>query len=369
MSKHKILVISLGALFVVAVGFFVRTVTISYYTKSMPEVSGDTVPKTREDEVQQILTSAEGDRLQNLQGRLLDFFVSPGMDVLMKKVQQGLDNGTYGINECHRIMHVLGHGAYRTGDADFARMARADSFVCGHGYQHGVEAQIALTSHNAVGDLHAFCAALQNVRPGTTCYHGVGHEEMQTIQKIQPSLEFCDKILPNSPVADMTDCYKGVFSQYAFLIAGVDGDTGTPFPGGAKISLPTAHPLEFCASFKVLYQGACASQLSRLLYDTHRDGAFAQCLQKKFSSLLQENCVSIIAAVAAQQAFARKELIRMPNVIQTSTTAVQRQYLQGTLGEYWALKNSGVAVEMAEFCREFVKAELFDTCKKATGTI
>lgn len=317
-------------------------------------------------EFETLLKESEGDRLIKLQPRLREFIDILGIDLVMNGVKKGLADNSYNINDCHRVLHLVGHFAYTANETDIVTLARKDANLCGHAYQHGIEAQISLTSSDPVADLHAFCGAMQNTQPGYVCYHGVGHEQMLNTLDVEKSLASCDQLGLNSPTSDLSDCYNGVFSEYAFQLEGVDGDTGTPFPGGPELVSTFKNPLDYCMSVNLKYQSSCAAQLSRILLDdSTAEIALSECLQDIYPVFLQAGCIRNVIAVIAQGILATDIPLSVHRLILDESVDIKNEYIAGAAGEYRALRHSGVQKDFLYFCNSFTEETDKNECKSS----
>lgn len=318
-----------------------------------------------EDLLNKIKTVSQQDRnaFPVLQSEVVQYAKQYGINPTMKILRESFVSNSLSINNCHNLVHVVGHLAYQPFQTDFVKLAQADYDLCGRAYQHGIEAEITLRANEPINELHQFCAAMQTVNPGITCYHGVGHAKMGDTLSIPNSLSYCDQLISNGPVFDVTDCYKGIFSELAFQIAGVDGDTGIPFPGGSRIKKSFENPLDLCSKLKAIYQYACGSQLSRLLLDSLDNASgFRECTNIKYSIELRAACVQILSAIISQGVFT-KQTSFVPDIQENSWPKEVRQaYIKGIAGEFWAQTNSGKKLNSQDICDKFSISSDKDYC-------
>jgi hypothetical protein len=310
-----------------------------------------------------ILIEPNENRTVTLQPKVAQYISELGIDTVMDMVKSGLINNFYDINECHTILHLVGHFAYVQDDTDFLKYMIKDADICGGSYLHGLEAQIALSSSQPLVDLPKFCAVV--IDKTGYCYHGVGHEQMAKTLNVDEALDACNLLGEVSPGVDLTQCFKGVFSEYAFQLAGVDGDTGILFSNGPELKASFTHPLDFCSSLKLIYHSACASQLSRWSIENgvEPELALEQCLREKYSVTLQIGCVEIISAIIAQHQFANDQPLSASQSILRQSNEIKRAHMAGVAGEYWALHGSGIVRDFSFFCESFILKDDERNCK------
>jgi hypothetical protein len=106
-------------------------------------------------------------------------------------------------NECHGIVHQLGHEAFEVfGFQDAMRMQDA---LCGGGYVHGIiEARFGMLNETQIlGVLPSLCE-----EGNSACFHGLGHGLMiTTYLDTDASLAYCDLLADDG----RSDCYDGVW--------------------------------------------------------------------------------------------------------------------------------------------------------------
>lgn len=114
-----------------------------------------------------------------------------------------LENEPINHNECHGMVHEVGHEAFEIFGFDKA-MEYQDG-LCGSGYIHGViEAKFGyLDTKNILNELSTICTDNKSA-----CFHGVGHGLMIVNDlDITKSLEYCDKLTK----IGQKNCYEGVW--------------------------------------------------------------------------------------------------------------------------------------------------------------
>ncbi len=106
-------------------------------------------------------------------------------------------------NECHGIMHQLGHESFEV--FGFQEAMRAQDALCGGGYVHGIiEARFGLLNEKEIlGVLPTLCE-----EGNSACFHGLGHGLMiTTYLDTVASLAYCDLLSESG----RSDCYDGVW--------------------------------------------------------------------------------------------------------------------------------------------------------------
>lgn len=294
-----------------------------------------------------------------------------GISSTINILKEALQNKQITMNQCHSFAHLVGHKAYTIFPKNLEKLvnlAESDLLLCGGAYPHGIEAEITITNSNPVATLNTLCDFLIKESPGFPCYHGAGHAFMSDTLDVNKSLLNCDK-LPNSGSVEIwSNCYTGVFSEYAFLIAGVDGNTGKPFPGGPKIKLPTSNPLDFCQSLDRKYHYTCASQLGReILNAIQTNNPFAECVKSSYSTDIIIPCIRIVSAVIAQEEFNQIDTVKIPEYILGLSKDLRSAYIEGVAGEYQAFANSGVTKNWKPICSSFSNSDDNKKCSSLFG--
>lgn len=275
-----------------------------------------------------------------------------GIERSLEVVKNSLQRGDINLNQCHIIIHLIGHEAYSRYPNDLKKLAELDLLLCGHAYQHGIEAEIALDLADYKEKLYKLCELILDKHKGITCYHGSGHAFMHSLLDVTEALKKCDS-LSDGPTNNLSDCYNGVFSEYAFQIDGVDGDTGLPIPGGPRVKLEETHVLDFCQSLPTKYQISCGSQLSRIILSTNTENALKACVEERFLLTLQASCIRIVSAVIAQREFSTQGTVKVAQDILSYPDEIRLEYIRGIAGEYWALTNSGIKKDWRAICNSF----------------
>ena len=258
------------------------------------------------------------------------------------------------INDCHTVMHLVGHEAYHYYEYDLQKLAQKYDGFCGGAYYHGIEAEIVAVRQNLpdiAAELEAFCSIATY-----DCYHGAGHEFMGTSLNVVDSLASCDFLQQRTPQINLLECYKGVFSETAFQIAGIDGDTGLHIAGEPLVTLQELHPLDYCQKLDARYQEACALQLSRASFGKDKGAALEKCLLPKYSEVLQAGCVQVAAASIAQYSFDNTSKLHIEPIVFTLPEVLRHAYIRGAVGEFSAFISTGLALDRSTVCLAFNNA-------------
>ena len=288
-----------------------------------------------------------------------------GIDYAIQLTRLAVDQNIININDCHTILHLIGHQAYYVLGKDINALAEFTDPLCGKGYQHGAEGEIVGASRDVIRDLKLYCEGVRKKFGGGYCYHGVGHEEMALFSDFKQSLLYCDQLTKN-PTDDPYECYKGVFSELAFQIQGVDSQTGVALSGQPPVPFVYEHPLDFCSRLSHEYQQACANQLSRIAisYSEDKGVLLRGCTKSIYDIVLQQECVHNIAAI-----FTQGELngfdhttANIPEYLLYLSDALQKSYILGASQEYSAYQASGVPKNWQGFCKRFSSREVRTFC-------
>jgi len=291
-----------------------------------------------------------------------------GVDGAVALVMGMFNRKVIDMGGCHTLLHLVGHQAYGYFRGDMDRLARVDWRLCGGAYEHGVEAQIVDSSPDAIKDLRRFCEAMRRAStPGTPCYHGAGHAFMGRSLDVLGSLQGCDNLI--EPTAkDLSECYKGVFSESAFRIQGVDGDTGLPISGSPPIALTSTGPLDICQSLPEKYQESCGLQLSRVVAGSDIENSLSECLKGSYAINLRAACVQNMSAIFAQRGLFQADIVLVPKVVHSLGSSLRRAYMRGALGEFRAFEQSGHAKDWTVFCKSFPAPDDQAYCKELPST-
>ena len=311
------------------------------------------------------LTIENEDTFGEIRKNLRDIIIQGGIEGAIQVTEQALAQQEITMPQCHVLLHVLGHEAYFKYEQDFDRLASQESILCTQSFQHGVEGQIIGSSGgDRVKDLHAFCMELRKDSPGVTCYHGAGHELMRESYDIEYSLNGCDS-LAGGPEQDLTDCYRGVFSEYANGALRYDGDSGLSLPGKPPITLNFERPYEICFKLAEIHQASCVSQLTKIFHETSvgLDDALQKCIEEMYEPWVQKICVRILSGMYAQ-IFLSEENMVLPTVSFSSLpNELQQAYIEGIAEAFRAFDLSNLEKDWKSWCESFEEKQDKDFCK------
>lgn len=274
------------------------------------------------------------------------------------------------MHQCHTLLHLMGHNAYSLFGDDYERLlSDANTFICGRAFHHGIEAEIASGSNDVNRDLNIFCEALHKKWRGLSCYHGAGHAFMSKNRDVKSSLLQCDSLI-NDINKDPADCYRGVFSEYAFMIQGVDGDTGLIIPGGPLVRLQESHPLVFCQKLDDKYQSYCAAQLSRVSINGGLNQSIEKCIDGQYTIKLKAACINNISAIFSQSELSNGNTITVPPIYFSLQEELRQSFILGMAQEFDAFFDSGVQKDAQSVCEHFKISEDKNFCiKRLTRTL
>lgn len=258
-----------------------------------------------------------------------------GIDGAFELANIGMDAGKLNRNKCHAIMHLLGHQAYSRNLPDIPRLVKAYGHTCQSGFPHGIEAQITLQETDIKErnlKLKDFCKLYSDSFKTVSCYHGVGHAYYQVVHDPVKALAACDTL--GGKDVDLNPCYEGVFTEIAYDVLGVDGETDLPVPGIHKKIDDPEHPLLYCRQFDEKYQDSCFF-IFPILLSNHRKfrNDFSPCLYTGYSEAMQAYCVKYMAAVTARDALDFNNSYIVPDTVGGMLSLpLQQAYVRGVLG-------------------------------------
>lgn len=298
----------------------------------------------------------------------LGFIERNGAPRTVALVAQALEQKLIDTNECHLILHLLGHSSYRIYGEDFAAINAAnEGRICLNGYFHGVEAEIAVSGDKRA--LADFCVFEKQSRIDYgPCYHGVGHAIFELNRNVKESLAFCDS-LKGGPEPDLDGCYRGVFSEIGNQLGGRDSNSGleiTPLRDKSQ-RLVAEKPYAVCTTVGMKYKDACHTQLSKLYY-SESDPHFGTggCLTSSASLSVVSTCTRIVSALALRTIFSHGTVSDAADFFNTLPQSQRTDALGGARDVFESERRS-VSV-WNEFCALVEGESLQVTCRaKAVG--
>lgn len=249
--------------------------------------------------------------------------------------------GKLSNDECHEILHAVGHAAYRAFDGDVEQLLRAAGTVCLGGYLHGVEAEM-LEHADARNILFALCESMQESQlTNGPCFHGTGHAALEREGDVAAALRVCET-LAGGPEDDLSGCYRGVFSELSHTMA----HSGS-----------TADPFSYCATSKNA-RSACYSQMPQR-YDRGQgfSDALARCLRAAPDAEAEEACAFTLTALLARKAFDTSDIGTIQIAIDEVSPPLLGAALRGVLDSYRGSVNVRDLPSWSTLCARFERVE------------
>jgi hypothetical protein len=270
-----------------------------------------------------------------------------------------------GIDECHQLMHLVGHEAYYKYGNDFeSALAANQGRLCLSGYTHGIEAQAA-TSRD-LEQIFTFCKLLKErgLNDGP-CYHGVGHSAFEYTKNVRDSLLFCDS-LAGGPEQDLTNCYRGIFSEVGNAMNGDDANSSTAITPLADRSqyIDPQKPFLVCDMLEKTYQDSCYSQVTKVLYKSNdKISSINSCLRASPKQRIQRMCAQIMAGVSARNILDAGTITDLAKFVTSVPRSLQNSAL---IGVYDGLEghrlSGGEYPPMSGFC-SLLPTDLLQECE------
>jgi hypothetical protein len=306
--------------------------------------------------------------VQTFFGSMLDIARTKGIPFGVSVVAEVVERGDISTDDCHLLLHLLGHEAHTVYGYDYEAVFKANhGRICLGGYLHGVEAQIATAGLGAKEELWAFCEQMK-VRGLTNgpCFHGVGHSAYELTRDIGSSLDFCNAIV-GGPESDMSGCWRGVFSEVGFALMGVDSATGQSVPGAEIDGISPDNPLAYCKGLSEWYRDACASQLVKVYVNTAEpEKGLRECLRGADFDAGREACASTLVGVAARIYLERGDVPTIARLIGELPPELVPYGLSGAEEAYVGHAANGRASEWSALCRQLT-LDARTTCADMKG--
>ena len=241
-----------------------------------------------------IINTNQENVFEQIRNQLPTIVKKGGISAALDTADKAIKGKHIALNQCHILVHMIGHEAYFHHFEDVPGMVYENSgSFCGAGMQHGTEAQIVLSSPDFISDLREYCRELRDVHGAIQCYHGAGHAFMEETLDAQEAVGFCGKVTDNTGISPFS-CWQGVFSQYEHFANKHDVDTGLRIPGDSWVVLDLHDPLSLCLSLPEKYQYACCTQISRA-FPGDINQSFSYCAQDRYEDDIQYGCVELPA--------------------------------------------------------------------------
>ncbi len=256
-----------------------------------------------------------------------------GPSYVFNKIQTGFINENYDINKCHSLLHALGHSAYEYYGKDFKSYGNLDYQMCFQGFQHGVEAQIALQElddeNTLKKTLNSFCDFLKSDNPEAECFHGAGHAFFQNGFNVLSALKRCDLI----EFGGHTDCYRGVFSERVNRIMGIDGDTDSKIAGFIPEKVDPNNVYKECFGYPFKYREACITQFTILIPDTGGlDNMINTCL--RYIDYVEDICIFKISGNLASFTIGENKDVPLPDNFTLLSFRARKIFIEGVINQY-----------------------------------
>ena len=211
-------------------------------------------------------------------------------------------------DECHDIVHEIGHAAYEK--YGLKESFKYQNDLCGSGYIHGVIEKYFEDHKGEAIDATKIC----NVTDGR-CFHGIGHGLMLYHDyDLLTSVQACMKLAKSFAISNCTD---GVFMQY--------------FSTGETKTVNT-NAFSICTSFESFARGSCFFYGPRyhLKYNELIDKVHAEC--KKLSGYDRVVCMKGIGSGLTK--FHISDLRIPENFCFNAEDTDQESCVSGMLGYY-----------------------------------
>ncbi len=295
--------------------------------------------------------------------KLLPIVRKFGIDGAFLIIEKALTQKLIDMDECHMLLHQLGHKAYTYLNKDFAKLTTYDSLYCVQSFQHGVEAQIVLDNDAVVAqNLQKYCSVLKEKNPGITCYHGAGHGLLQIKGNLSGALKGCDDFGSNIDTIPIY-CYRGVFSEYASRAMGYDTDTGKLVEGELPWKVDPQNPFLLCQTLEKKYQISCVSQFTKLVYKRKdMNSSILRCVSKELPDWIMGECLKTIAGMDAQWQLVQSDQVILPLKILSLGKDLRQKYIEGVKEGFWTFKKSGINKDWQFFCNSFTSGADVSFC-------
>lgn len=255
-------------------------------------------------------------------------------------------------DECHSLLHLLGHQAYIQYHDDFDAIFTANKGkICLGGYLHGVEAQMAVDGFGAKNMLWEFCEQMKirHLNNGP-CFHGVGHAAFEFDHRVPAALAFCDALAGGSE-PELWNCYRGVFSEFGNALLGIDTNTGTKIRPLVYPGLLPERPFGICDQLAATYRDSCFSQLTKVFFQSNEPvQSISACVDSTDSEIGKRYCVEILSGITARILLGSGSASDVAAFVEKLPAAEQRPALSGVREAYIGHVENGGVFEWGTFC-------------------
>lgn len=293
---------------------------------------------------------------KSMQDNLSEIIDSVGVGGSIDLLEKAENTGKIDRNNCHALMHLIGHQAWARKVNDLAILIHKYGSVCQSGLPHGIEAQITLQEPDIKFrniKLKEFCRLYKANVSVAVCFHGVGHAYYQTTRDAKKALLGCD-LLREDSTTDLEPCYQGVFSEYGNDILGIDGETGIKVPGPHKTIANMSRPLLNCYQYEQKYQSMCFTTFVMLTGSQQADvNDFSPCLFPEYNDYVKGLCVEYLAAVTARSALSFADSYIIPKAVTQMPIPLQKAYIKGLKGAVFGYLRDNHKKDWQSICRSF----------------
>lgn len=286
-----------------------------------------------------------------LTGNILKIIKKNGVKKSVDVVEHSYNLGLIDINQCHSLLHTVGHAAYEFNSSDKDSIILSKNHICFYGFQHGVEGQIVLSKSWSeelfIQELHNFCKEIKEIYPNIECYHGAGHAFVQQGIPILNILKLCDKI--SGTTESPEDCYRGAFSEYVNRLRGIDGDTDAPIIGVIPKNIPNEKVFDECLQLPSKYQKSCIAQFSSFLEkNDDLETALNDC--NYFKGWVANICAFKITGSYMSVNIGKMSGNEVPKNYQTLSQQVRFGYIDGVVNQYQQLNVTNARETVRKWC-------------------
>lgn len=280
-----------------------------------------------------------------------------GYDGAVRLIQLAEIKGNIGRDECHEIMHLVGHQAYAKKTPELPSLLKKYGNYCLSGFPHGIEAQITLEETDIKKrnlKLKEFCTLSKSSSVFASCYHGAGHAYYQMTHDENRALAGCDTLQDDD--IDLEPCYFGVFTELSNDFLGVDSELGLAVAGKHRQINTPLKPLLYCDRFDLKYRKACWSTLPLLINSQRKDASdLTPCLLADYSSPTQAYCVEYWASFMSRERLLSKDFYIVPESVRALPIELQPSYVRGLLNALSSYARDGQKKDWGKICNSMTE--------------
>lgn len=298
-----------------------------------------------------------------LHATLNQLIASNGIVHTISTIRLARDSGVIDVNQCHSLLHQVGHSAYEFHPNDWKLLTVLKTHLCMDGYWHGVEAQMAMDwprdSVRVADTLRRYCDEIRKGDTTTSCYHGAGHAFIQLYQnKLSVALGKCDELVPRED--DPNDCYRGVLSEYKNYLMAYDGDNEVPIAGRTPVVIETSHTFDECARLEERYRDACVSQFAGFLVTSDLSKAVATC--SSFPLWVHRRCAHTVTTSYISNTFNQLKTLEVPSHMSSYSANARAGVIDGAFEGLTIFRNENFSTVWQSFCLRLTNPEDIRYC-------